>query len=179
MDGAAGYASPRRDGRGAIGIRQDCRLCQPPCQRGEEMAEPTEGGFVRPAWRFHPARGFVSRLGRSWGKNPSTACGGPPPFGKGGWRRRELRLRGWPFRRPRGGWRRTRPRHRSAPLAKGGRSWRSLRRGDSFFRLAWRFHPARGFVSRLGRSWRQESLHRLRRSPSLWQGRLAKEGAAS
>ena len=131
MDGAAGYASPRRDGRGAIGIRQDCRLCQPPCQRGEEMAEPTEGGFVRPAWRFHPARGFVSRLGRSWGKNPSTACGGPPPFGKGGWRRRELRLRGWPFRRPRGGWRRTRPRHRSAPLAKGGRSWRSLRRGDS------------------------------------------------
>ncbi len=92
MDGAAGYASPRRDGRGAIGIRQDCRLCQPPCQRGEELAKPAEGGIRPPSLAFPPRQG--------------------------------IRLEAW---------------------------------------------------AELG----EESLHRLRRSPSLWQGRLATEGAAS
>ena len=35
--------------------------------------------------------GFLSGLGRRRGQNPSTGCAGPPPFGKGGWRRTGLR----------------------------------------------------------------------------------------
>ena len=168
-----------------------------------------------------PPGGGVLRLSRSWGENPSTACGGPPPFGKGGLRR-------------------TGPRLRSAPLAKGGRAtkWR----GDSSARSAQRLRL--GGVLRLSRSWGRippppaavphplargagdgrgrvlgkppllkggrageaceggirppaqlsvstwgaffrrvgvggESLHRLRRSPSLWQGRLTTDGAAA
>ena len=65
---------------------------------------PAEGGFIRPPNLAFPPGGFVLRLRRSWGQNPSTGCAGPPPFSKGGlWR--------------------TGPRISPAPLAKGGWSW--------------------------------------------------------
>ena len=84
MDGAAGYASPRRDGRGAIGIRQDCRLCQPPCQRGEELAKPAEGGirsFAQPGVSTPP--GDSSRgLGGVGGRIPPPPAAVPLPLAR-------------------------------------------------------------------------------------------------
>ncbi len=64
-----------------------------------------------------------------------------------------------------------------APLPKGGGAGEACGGGIRPPCLA--FPPRQGIRLEAWAELGEESLHRLRRSPSLWQGRLATEGAAS
>ena len=136
-----------------------------------------------------------SAQGGVGGRIPPPPVGGPPPFGKGGWRRTGPRLRKRPLRRPGGGWRRTGARLRKAPLAKGG--WRrtglrAMNKGafavpkgsgagrrpaeGGFIRPPNLAFPPGGFVLRLRRSWGQNPSTGCAGPPPFSKGGLWRTG---